>query len=235
MVSHQLHSPGNLRQAVRSQWHLRRSHGHQHLEAGKGPIWKWNHCSLVPLWCPTSETPYPWGPLSRAKWHRKVLVCGWPRLSGLTSLLCGKVEGINERGPSVSGRERQFLGSICFFLQIILQSMHKYKPRVHVMKQDNKVDMSRIQSLPAEGVKTFSFKETEFTTVTAYQNQQVKQTRSQTNRSGSKETFGTVWICTIWIEVSSIKKFIVLLHCLQGKFDYELCGSCVRKESRTKC
>ncbi|XP_007471602.1 PREDICTED: T-box transcription factor TBX22-like, partial [Lipotes vexillifer] len=62
---------------------------------------------------------------------------------------------------------------------IILQSMHKYKPRVHVMKQESRVDMSRIQSLPAEGVKTFSFKETEFTTVTAYQNQQVKPTKSQ--------------------------------------------------------
>ncbi|XP_047621596.1 T-box transcription factor TBX22 [Phacochoerus africanus] len=64
---------------------------------------------------------------------------------------------------------------------IILQSMHKYKPRVHVMKQDNKVDMSRIQSLPAEGVKTFSFKETEFTTVTAYQNQQITKLKIDRN------------------------------------------------------
>lgn len=55
--------------------------------------------------------------------------------------------------------------------------MHKYKPRVHVMEQDSRVDLSRSQSLPIEGVKTFSFKETEFTTVTAYQNQQVKPPR----------------------------------------------------------
>ncbi|OCT66019.1 hypothetical protein XELAEV_18042273mg [Xenopus laevis] len=54
---------------------------------------------------------------------------------------------------------------------IILQSMHKYKPRVHIIVQDSRFDLSQIQSLPAEGVKTFSFKETEFTTVTAYQNQ----------------------------------------------------------------
>lgn len=51
--------------------------------------------------------------------------------------------------------------------------MHKYKPRVHVIAQDSRFDLAQIQSLPAEGVQTFSFQETEFTTVTAYQNQQV--------------------------------------------------------------
>uniref|UniRef100_A0A8C2WBW5 T-box transcription factor 22 n=1 Tax=Cyclopterus lumpus TaxID=8103 RepID=A0A8C2WBW5_CYCLU len=56
---------------------------------------------------------------------------------------------------------------------IILQSMHKYKPRVHVIRHDPRMDLSQIQSLPAEGVHSFSFPETEFTTVTAYQNQQV--------------------------------------------------------------
>ncbi|XP_025790103.1 T-box transcription factor TBX22 [Puma concolor] len=64
---------------------------------------------------------------------------------------------------------------------IILQSMHKYKPRVHVMEQDSKVDLSRIQSLPIEGVKTFLFKETEFTTVTAYQNQQITKLKIDRN------------------------------------------------------
>ncbi|KAJ0050371.1 hypothetical protein NL108_018152 [Boleophthalmus pectinirostris] len=55
---------------------------------------------------------------------------------------------------------------------IILQSMHKYKPRVHIIRQDPRVDLSQIQSVPAEGVHSFCFPETEFTTVTAYQNQQ---------------------------------------------------------------
>ncbi|XP_012519551.1 PREDICTED: T-box transcription factor TBX22 isoform X1 [Propithecus coquereli] len=64
---------------------------------------------------------------------------------------------------------------------IILQSMHKYKPRVHVIEQDSRVDLSRIQSLPTEGVKTFSFKETEFTTVTAYQNQQITKLKIDRN------------------------------------------------------
>ncbi|KAL0588849.1 T-box transcription factor TBX22 [Plecturocebus cupreus] len=64
---------------------------------------------------------------------------------------------------------------------IILQSMHKYKPRVHVMEQDSSVDLSQIQSLPTERVKTFSFKETEFTTVTAYQNQQITKLKIDRN------------------------------------------------------
>nr|XP_003227848.2 PREDICTED: T-box transcription factor TBX22 [Anolis carolinensis] len=64
---------------------------------------------------------------------------------------------------------------------IILQSMHKYKPRVHVIVQDSRFDLSQIQSLPATGVQTFSFKETEFTTVTAYQNQQITKLKIDRN------------------------------------------------------
>lgn len=52
--------------------------------------------------------------------------------------------------------------------------MHKYKPRVHVVVHEPSLDVSQIATLPTEGVCTFSFPETQFTTVTAYQNQQVK-------------------------------------------------------------
>jgi hypothetical protein len=76
--------------------------------------------------------------------------------------------------------------------------MHKYKPRVHVMEQDSRVDLSRIQSLPAEGVKTFSFKETEFTTVTAYQNQQVKLARPQARASGLRKDLGIEASGPLW-------------------------------------
>lgn len=72
----------------------------------------------------------------------------------------------------------QGLNLLSTLSQIILQSMHKYKPRVHVIAQDSRFDLAQIQSLPAEGVQTFSFQETEFTTVTAYQNQQVPETGS---------------------------------------------------------
>ncbi|XP_043913620.1 T-box transcription factor TBX22 [Protopterus annectens] len=64
---------------------------------------------------------------------------------------------------------------------IILQSMHKYKVRVHVITQDCQYDQSQIQTLPTEGVYTFSFKETEFTTVTAYQNQQITKLKIDRN------------------------------------------------------
>ncbi|XP_006633032.1 T-box transcription factor TBX22 [Lepisosteus oculatus] len=64
---------------------------------------------------------------------------------------------------------------------IILQSMHKYRPRVHVIEHDPRFDLSQIQSLPAQGVRTFSFPETEFTTVTAYQNQQITKLKIDRN------------------------------------------------------
>uniref|UniRef100_A0A8D0L404 T-box transcription factor 15 n=1 Tax=Sphenodon punctatus TaxID=8508 RepID=A0A8D0L404_SPHPU len=57
---------------------------------------------------------------------------------------------------------------------IILHSMHKYQPRVHVIRKDFSSDLSPTKPVPVgDGVKTFSFPETVFTTVTAYQNQQV--------------------------------------------------------------
>lgn len=60
--------------------------------------------------------------------------------------------------------------------QIILHSMHKYQPRVHVIRKDFSSELSPNKPVPSgEGVKTFSFPETVFTTVTAYQNQQVRE------------------------------------------------------------
>ncbi|KFR00823.1 T-box transcription factor TBX15, partial [Opisthocomus hoazin] len=57
---------------------------------------------------------------------------------------------------------------------IILHSMHKYQPRVHVIRKDFSSDLSPTKPVPSgDGVKTFNFPETVFTTVTAYQNQQV--------------------------------------------------------------
>ncbi|ROI15814.1 T-box transcription factor TBX22 [Anabarilius grahami] len=61
---------------------------------------------------------------------------------------------------------------------IILKSMHKYKPRIHVILHSPLEHVSQtLLSLPAEGVHTFSFPETQFTTVTAYQNQQERRER----------------------------------------------------------
>lgn len=53
--------------------------------------------------------------------------------------------------------------------------MHKYQPRVHVIRKECGEELSPVRAIPAgEGTRTFSFPETVFTTVTAYQNQQVQ-------------------------------------------------------------
>ncbi|XP_051567189.1 T-box transcription factor TBX15-like isoform X3 [Myxocyprinus asiaticus] len=65
---------------------------------------------------------------------------------------------------------------------IILHSMHKYQPRVHVIRKDFSSELSPTKSVPnGEGVKTFSFPETVFTTVTAYQNQQITRLKIDRN------------------------------------------------------
>ncbi|XP_074174735.1 T-box transcription factor TBX15 [Rhinolophus sinicus] len=65
---------------------------------------------------------------------------------------------------------------------IILHSMHKYQPRVHVIRKDFSSDLSPTKSVPVgDGVKTFNFPETVFTTVTAYQNQQITRLKIDRN------------------------------------------------------
>ena len=57
--------------------------------------------------------------------------------------------------------------------QIILHSMHKYQPRIHILKKKDTTDATLDVDRPSSLKKTFTFPETVFTTVTAYQNQQV--------------------------------------------------------------
>ncbi|XP_072450843.1 T-box transcription factor TBX22-like isoform X2 [Chiloscyllium punctatum] len=64
---------------------------------------------------------------------------------------------------------------------IILQSMHKYRPRIHVILKEADEHVSVNQILPPNGVRTFAFPETEFTTVTAYQNQQITRLKIDRN------------------------------------------------------
>lgn len=55
--------------------------------------------------------------------------------------------------------------------QIVLNSMHKYQPRIHLVRR---VDNAPVRSIDAESeCSTFVFPETVFTAVTAYQNQLV--------------------------------------------------------------
>ncbi|KAG7240376.1 hypothetical protein INR49_026947, partial [Caranx melampygus] len=73
---------------------------------------------------------------------------------------------------SDSGSARAAMNISLFFLSvlgsnIILHSMHKYQPRVHVIRKDFSSELSPNKPVPSgEGVKTFSFPETVFTTIT---------------------------------------------------------------------
>ena len=52
-------------------------------------------------------------------------------------------------------------------MQTILNSMHKYQPRFHLVRATD------IMKLPYSTFKTYVFKETQFIAVTAYQNEKV--------------------------------------------------------------
>lgn len=70
--------------------------------------------------------------------------------------------------------------------------MHKYQPRVHVIRKDFSSDLSPNKPVPSgEGVKTFSFPETVFTTVTAYQNQQVPRSAAQAAATAATGSFSS--------------------------------------------
>jgi len=58
----------------------------------------------------------------------------------------------------------------CNFKQTILNSMHKYQPRFHLVRAND------ILKLPYSTFRTYVFKETEFIAVTAYQNEKVSYT-----------------------------------------------------------
>lgn len=57
--------------------------------------------------------------------------------------------------------------------QLVLNSMHKYQPRIHLVKRSDNSASGNIVDLENEEYKTFIFPETIFTAVTAYQNQLV--------------------------------------------------------------
>ncbi len=65
--------------------------------------------------------------------------------------------------------------------QIILNSMHKYQPRIHIIKRKQESSVNEpVTSLEAEEYRTFVFPETVFIAVTAYQNQLVSKVLNST-------------------------------------------------------
>ncbi|ESO08164.1 hypothetical protein HELRODRAFT_156666 [Helobdella robusta] len=77
-------------------------------------------------------------------------------------------------------KQRKMLLIMCIYLydlHIILNSMHKYQPRFHVVYVNQKTeDISQ-----TENFKTFIFPETKFTAVTAYQNHRITQLKIASN------------------------------------------------------
>lgn len=63
--------------------------------------------------------------------------------------------------------------TVCFVLQLVLNSMHKYQPRIHIVKRHENSMSAPVTNLEMEEYKTFIYPETIFTAVTAYQNQLV--------------------------------------------------------------
>ena len=61
------------------------------------------------------------------------------------------------------------------FFQTILNSMHKYQPRFHLVRA------SDILQLPYSTFRTYVFKETAFIGVTAYQNEKITQMKIDHN------------------------------------------------------
>nr|XP_022902934.1 optomotor-blind protein-like isoform X1 [Onthophagus taurus] len=61
------------------------------------------------------------------------------------------------------------------FMQTILNSMHKYQPRFHLVRAND------ILKLPYSTFRTYVFKETEFIAVTAYQNEKITQLKIDNN------------------------------------------------------
>ncbi|XP_063675952.1 T-box transcription factor TBX10-like isoform X4 [Bolinopsis microptera] len=61
---------------------------------------------------------------------------------------------------------------------IVLNSMHRYQPRIHIMVAQGQHKPTSINDGP---VKTFVFEETQFTAVTAYQNQQITRLKIESN------------------------------------------------------
>ena len=57
---------------------------------------------------------------------------------------------------------------MCFPMQTILNSMHKYQTRFHLVRAND------ILKLPYSAFRTYVFKETQFIAVTAYQNEKVR-------------------------------------------------------------
>lgn len=73
--------------------------------------------------------------------------------------------------------------------QTILNSMHKYQPRFHIVRAN---DILKLPFLPPSAYRMYVFKETQFIAVTAYQNEKITQLKIDNNpfAKGFRDTGG---------------------------------------------
>ncbi|XP_067006777.2 T-box transcription factor TBX20 [Anabrus simplex] len=64
---------------------------------------------------------------------------------------------------------------------LVLNSMHKYQPRIHLVKRNDSTATQPVTDLESEEFKTFIFPESVFTAVTAYQNQLITKLKIDSN------------------------------------------------------
>ena len=60
-----------------------------------------------------------------------------------------------------------------YIFQLVLNSVHKYQPRIHIVKTSDETQLREIQDGNSDSFSTHIFEEMQFMGVTAYQNQQV--------------------------------------------------------------
>ena len=120
---------------------------------------------------------HPDSPATGEQWVQKVI--SFHKLK-LTNNISDK-HGLVSR--SDCGCWNIFLCRISPF-QTILNSMHKYQPRFHLVRA------SDIAQLPYATFRTYVFKETQFIAVTAYQNEKITQLKIDHNpfAKGFRET-----------------------------------------------
>ena len=64
---------------------------------------------------------------------------------------------------------------------LILNTMHKYQPRIHIVKTSDEAQLREFQHGDSDSFSTHMFEETQFMGVTAYQNEQIRQLKIDYN------------------------------------------------------
>ena len=110
---------------------------------------------------------HPDSPSTGEQWMQKTVSFHKLKLTNNIADKHGFVS-INEKKIFYNMTNNFFFPFLSSFIKTILNSMHKYQPRFHLVRANDLI------KLPYSTFRTYVFKETEFIAVTAYQNEKVK-------------------------------------------------------------